>query len=257
MTATSHIHVQPVYLAGPGDCATITTPLLQHGWAQAEDQHHPFLRAPDSDTTLYQDPKGDWHLVCPFPADGSHAWSAVFTATTPAEVLAASALATAQALAGADHGRLRELGKPDSLVTRAGWKRDSSITNPLIWRSHDGAARLLYTPDYLTKTASWAVSVTAGPQAEAGWRAHFTSGAPRWVINAVLEVAASDRPVARPADALPRASLMQLTTPTAAGLPDDRRSAAGLRFARPVRLHQAAATTASHPGTTGSCRGRR
>ncbi|MGW3183251.1 hypothetical protein ACWDD9_28645 [Kitasatospora sp. NPDC001119] len=62
------------------------------------------------------------------------------------------------------------------------------------------------------------------------------------------------RPVARRVGALPRASLHQLTTPTAAGLPEDRRSAAGLRFTRPVRLRPAAATIGPAPGATGPSR---
>ncbi|GAB7185671.1 hypothetical protein ATKI12_5502 [Kitasatospora sp. Ki12] len=52
MTATSHIHLQAVHLAGPGDRATITTPMLRHGWAQDVGQARPFLRAPGSTATL-------------------------------------------------------------------------------------------------------------------------------------------------------------------------------------------------------------
>ncbi|MFE4514047.1 hypothetical protein ACFRMQ_07595 [Kitasatospora sp. NPDC056783] len=56
---------------------------------------------------------------------------------------------------------------------------------------------------------------------------------------------------------MPHHGWMQLTTPTAAGLPEDRRSAAGLRFAHPVRLRPAATTTGPAPGTTGPSRNRR
>ncbi|MFJ9446727.1 DUF317 domain-containing protein [Kitasatospora sp. NPDC101235] len=258
MTATSHIHVRPVYLAGPGDRADITTPMLRHGWAQEDGLPHPSLRAPGDRASLRQNPEGDWSLACHSPVDGSPAWSVSFTAQTPSEAVAASAVATAQFLSGADHRHLRELGSPDAVAARAGWLSVNWSGRPATWRSPDRAARLVYTPSHLTQGARWSVSVNAGQQGEAGWRADFTSGAPAWVINAALEAASADRPVTRHVDGLPRATLLQLTTPTAARQPEDRRSAAGLRYIRPVRLNQAAATTTGPaPDTTGPSRSRR
>ncbi|WP_254897844.1 hypothetical protein [Kitasatospora sp. NA04385] len=87
----------------------------------------------------------------------------------------------------------------------------------------------LRSPEKLT------IMVKNGRADAGGWAADFERDAPNYVVNAALELAVGDRSAARPVSDLPVANLTLLSTPTPAGGPVDRRSAA-LSLSRPVRL---------------------
>ncbi|GJF32623.1 hypothetical protein KNE206_53230 [Kitasatospora sp. NE20-6] len=231
----SFIHVQPAHLAGPGDSSLVTEALLRIGWV-----HHPdpgldqvSLHSLSRTATLRRHRDAAWSLVCHTPADGAPAWSASFTPGTPAEVVAASALAMAQSQRGADHRRLSDLGTPDAFFPRASATALQSGLR-LSWAWEEQGAHLDYCGTPKT-SVGWSFVVRTGQQDDGGWRAGFTPAAPLYAINAALEAAFSTTGVLRRWNDLPAANLARLSTPTPAGRAEDRRTAA-LSFVRPVRI---------------------
>ncbi|MFJ4676899.1 DUF317 domain-containing protein [Kitasatospora sp. NPDC088783] len=196
------------------------------------------LRSPCASARLEQ-PADDnlWFLVHTDPESHHDSWSVTFTAGTPAEILRAAALTVAHSLRGIAPTRLERLGVPRSLMPGSGWTlREHWSTSALVraWTSPDRQAVVEFdrrpsSPEKLT------ITVKSGRDTDGGWTAAFEHDVPNHVVNAALELTVGDRSAVRPLSALPAANLTQLSTPTPAGGPIDRRSAA-LSLSRPVRL---------------------